>query len=142
MAMIHLIYVSSARSELGAEELARVLESSVRHNTSQHVTGFLLYLNGSFIQVLEGEKTVVDETYSRIQQDPRHTGLILIDRSPITARSFSRWSMGFKPLKATDLADHPAYAPVIRDGLIVASIGAKKGLTLDMLKQFALNQRG
>jgi hypothetical protein len=142
MALIHLIYVSSARVELEAEELVRVLDSSVRHNIQQQVTGMLLYLNGSFMQALEGEETAVDETYSRIQQDPRHTGLVLGERAPIKTLSFSRWSMGFRPLKATDVANHPAYALVFRDGFIVTSIGANKGFAFDMLMQFALNQRG
>jgi hypothetical protein len=142
MSLINLIYVSSARTALGTEELAAILESSVRLNALQHVTGMLVYSNGNFMQLLEGQETAVDETYARIRQDPRHTGLILIDRAPISSRSFGRWSMGFKRLEATDLATHPAYTPLIRDGFDTAAISATKGLALDMLKDFAMNQRG
>lgn len=142
MAIFNLIYVSSALTELGTDELTKILESAVRHNAQQLVTGMLLYSNGSFMQVLEGEGAVVDETYARIQQDGRHTGLILIERAPIKGRSFENWSMGFKCLQGTDVATHPAYAPFFKDGFDAATIGAKKGIALDILKSFALNQRG
>ena len=109
MALVGLIYVSSAREQLGTRQLSRILESAVRHNNEQRLTGMLLFLNGSFMQVLEREETAVDETYSRIQQDPRHTGCIVIDCSPIKERSFTQWSMGFKCLEACDVvATRPA----------------------------------
>jgi hypothetical protein len=96
MALIHLIYVSTASIDYDDDELDRMLESSVRHNTSQHVTGMLLYARGNFIQVLEGEDTAVDETYDRIAKDPRHKGLIVIEREPIKKRDFDQWNMGFR----------------------------------------------
>jgi hypothetical protein len=102
----------------------------------------LLYLNGSFMQVLEGEEAAVDETYSRIRQDPRHAGCIVIDRWPIEKRSFSQWSMGFKCLQASDVVAHPAYTSLLSNGFDAAAIGAKKGGALYMLKQFASRQRG
>lgn len=139
MTLIHLVYVSSALKELEAEELTRLLDSSFRHNAQNNVTGMLLYLNGSFMQVLEGNETEVDETYSRIRQDPRHSRLILIDRAPIQARSFADWSMGFKHMDATDIAAHPAYNPILRSGFDSA-VGAREGLALELLKVFAASQ--
>lgn len=140
MALIHLIYVSNADHDMDIGELERILESSARHNQPQHVTGMLLYANGSFMQVLEGEEAAVDETYGRIEQDPRHTGLFMVEREPIMARSFDRWNMGFKQLDASDAAAHPAYAPFFSEGFDATAIGAKKGLALDMLRVFAHGQ--
>lgn len=102
----------------------------------------LLYLNRSFMQVLEGEEAAVDETYARLQKDPRHTGVMLIDRSPIEARSFGQWGMGFKRLAVTHVAAHAAYLPFINGGFDAAAIGAKNGVALDLLKKFASTQRG
>jgi hypothetical protein len=141
MALVHLIYVSSACARLGADELKRILVSSDRHNTHQHVTGMLLYLNGSFMQVLEGEEVAVDETYARILLDPRHTGIILIERATIDTRSFGRWSMGFKSLHAAEVSGLPAFAAFFSSGFNVASIGAQKGLAYEMLELFARNHR-
>jgi hypothetical protein len=140
MSLVSLIYVSSARAELGPEELNRILESAVRHNTAQDVTGMLLYLNGSFMQVLEGEESAIDETYSRVRQDPRHIGVLQIDRARTKARSFDQWSMGFKHLKASDVDELPAYTPFFKDGFNAAAIGAKNGAALDILMKFASSQ--
>jgi hypothetical protein len=141
MALVHLIYVSHTPTELGSVELGRLLESSVRHNLAQHITGMLLYLNCSFMQVIEGEEAAVDETYSRILQDPRHTGIMLIERATIKTQSFGHWSMGFKRLQSKAVADHPAYSPLLRVGLDAAAIGARKGLAMELLNEFARNQR-
>jgi hypothetical protein len=141
MALVHLIYVSSARAELGVEALKNILSSSDSHNTQLQVTGMLLYFNGSFMQVIEGEEAAVDETYARILLDPRHTGVILIERKPIETRSFSRWSMGFKSLRAAAVADLPAFAPFFSSGFDLASIGGQQGLAKEMLELFAGNHR-
>lgn len=141
MALIHLIYVSTARREYGVEELDKILESSARHNAPQHVTGMLLYAGGSFLQVLEGEETAVDETMSRIENDPRHTDIYLIEREPIDKRSFAQWSMGFRRLGAAEAASHPAYAPFFEHGFQEADLGARPGLALTMLKNFGRHMR-
>lgn len=141
MALIHLIYVSTATRELDAAELDKILEASARHNTPQHVTGMLLYAEGNFMQVLEAEEEAIDETYSRIASDPRHTDLFVIEREPIERRDFDQWSMGFRRLGATEAAAHPAYAPFFERGFDAAQIGAHPGLALDMLKEFGLDQR-
>ncbi|WP_295446165.1 BLUF domain-containing protein [uncultured Thiodictyon sp.] len=140
MSLIHLIYVSTAPKELGTAELDRILESSVRHNTPQQVTGMLLYAGGSFMQVLEGEEAAVDETFKRIKQDPRHTNVFEIAREPLTERNFERWSMGFRCLGAHDAASHPGYAPFFARGFDPATIGAHPGLALEMLMDFGRNQ--
>lgn len=63
MSMIQLIYVSTANHLLSELEIRQILDSSIRHNTPQEVTGLLLYSDGSFMQVLEGdEAAVMDES--------------------------------------------------------------------------------
>lgn len=141
MPLIHLIYVSTARAEYGLAELERILESSVRHNTPQQVTGMLLYAAGNFMQVLEGEDTAVDETMSRIEQDPRHFDIHVIEREAIAERSFPGWSMGFRRLGVPEATAHPAYAPFFEWGFKASDIGARPGLALDMLRNFASNTR-
>lgn len=141
MALIHLIYVSTAFSELGAGDLERILESAVRRNTALNVTGMLLYADGSFMQVLEGEAAAVDEVFARVENDTRHTGIFLIERAPIDERSFDKWSMGFKRLDAREAAAHPAYAPFFERGFDAARIGARPGLAFDMLIDFSRRQR-
>lgn len=141
MALIHLIYVSSATAACDAVELEKILVSSARNNTPLQVTGMLLYAQGNFMQVLEGEEEAIDEIYARIAKDPRHDGLFVIEREPIEQRAFDQWSMGFRRLGATEALTHPAYAPFFERGFDAAKIGAHPGLALDMLKEFSVDQR-
>jgi hypothetical protein len=62
------------------------------------VTGLLLYMDGNFIQALEGEKEEVLSTHERIANDPRHRGLITLLQGDIEKRDFGDWSMGFRSL--------------------------------------------
>lgn len=141
MALIHLIYVSSATAACDVAELENILVASARNNTPLQVTGMLLYAEGNFMQVLEGEEAAIDETYARIARDHRHTDIFVIEREPIEQRSFDQWSMGFRRLGASEALAHPAYAPFFEHGFDAAKIGAQPGLALDMLKEFGLDQR-
>ncbi len=139
MALLRLIYVSAAIRELSDEELDAILDSSVRRNKPEGITGMLLYSKGNFMQVLEGDAAVVDATYERIRKDSRHTQLFLLTREPIAARDFSRWSMGFRRLSAKDAEDSPAFAHLLLHGFEAEEIGAQPGLALNMLKEFSRN---
>lgn len=141
-ALVHLIYVSRATQPLSTAELEKVLDSSVRHNTPQGVTGMLLCAAGSFMQVLEGEAAAVDETFSRIAEDPRHTSIMLLHRGPLAERRFRSWSMGFRHLRAEDAAAHPEYAPFFQQGFNPGRIDAQPGLALDMLAHFRPERPG
>lgn len=142
MGLFQLIYVSTAsEADLDEGVLADILESAVRHNTPDGITGMLLYAGGSFMQVLEGEQSKVEETYARVQTDPRHRDVIIIDERPIEHRDFSQWRMGFRALKSADAATHPAYAAFFAQGFDARLMGARSGDALDMLKDFAANQR-
>jgi hypothetical protein len=137
MALSQLIYVSTATRELEADDVGKILESAVRHNAVNDVTGMLLYASGNFLQVLEGEEVAVDEAFSRISRDDRHRDIIEISRGTVPARDFAAWSMGFRGVSATDAKALPGYAPFFVQGFNAVTIGAKPGLALDMLKRFA-----
>lgn len=142
MKLIQLIYVSSSPDpQVSPIELERILQSAVRHNLAQGITGMLLYANGTFIQVLEGEEAAVDETFARVERDPRHTGVFVIDRAPIRDRAFGQWSMGFKRLGQADAVSHPSYAPFFEHGFDLSQIQARPGVALEMLTDFARNSR-
>jgi hypothetical protein len=93
--LIHCIYASSAASSFKEYDIPALLEQARMANAERDLTGMLLYIDGSFFQVLEGEAAAVDEVYGRILQDSRHTLVTLIIREPIAARNFSEWTMGF-----------------------------------------------
>lgn len=93
--MIQVIYTSRAKAPFSVEALRDLLAKARRRNTERGVSGMLLHVEGSFLQVLEGEAGPVQALYDLIGRDPRHTGVILLARRTIDARCFADWSMAF-----------------------------------------------
>ena len=92
-----LVYLSTARALFSDSELMELLKISQVRNAPAGITGLLLYSNGNFIQLLEGDGEAVQTLYARITRDPRHHNCIqLFDRAAET-RLFPDWSMGFRP---------------------------------------------
>lgn len=141
MALIHVIYISTAKKQYDTAELDSILKSAVRYNDAHAVTGMLLYVGGSFMQVLEGEELSVDAAFARISNDSRHDGILLIQRELISHRSFDRWSMGFRRIGPTDADAHHAFAAFFKQDFQPSSMGVKPGLALELLKDFGLSQR-
>ena len=93
--LIHCIYASRATVALSDADVQSLLERSRGKNSARGITGMLLFIEGSFFQVLEGDAAVVDELYEIIAHDTRHDRVTQIIREPIAQRSFGEWSMGF-----------------------------------------------
>ncbi|OHX13264.1 hypothetical protein BI347_06905 [Chromobacterium sphagni] len=141
MALQHLIYVSTARKELSNAELETLLESCVRYNLQNDISGVLLYGPGCFIQVLEGEAAAVGETYQRILDDPRHHNLIEIIREDIEQRSFANWRMGFTRLDAAAIRNHPGFTDIYGPDFQPKRLAGRPALAMNMLLTFRENCR-
>ncbi len=87
--LYHLVYLSAATDEFSEDDLTDILAASRRNNPKRDITGMLLYSDGGFIQALEGPKQEVLDLYEKIEQDPRHSGAIMLANGPIEERSFS-----------------------------------------------------
>lgn len=101
--MFYLIYISTSSRLMNEEELAAILTESRKNNSQKDITGMLLYGEGTFIQVLEGEKETVLAVYRKIKNDIRHRGLINMVTGETAERTFPEWSMGFKTTDAETL---------------------------------------
>ncbi len=98
-----IVYVSSASRILRQVELLGILEASRVNNYADDITGLLLYADGAFIQVLEGEAARVECLIRKIRRDGRHRQfLILLDRVA-DERDFEGWSMGFRRVTVEEL---------------------------------------
>lgn len=93
--MLQIVYVSAAIAPLALEDLHHLLVLARAKNVIHRVTGMLLYDSGSFLQVLEGPDTAVEQIFAGIQRDPRHHQIKVLIRQPIDHREFPEWSMGF-----------------------------------------------
>lgn len=105
--MIHLIYSSATAQPLSNEELEEILERSRTNNAVAGLTGMLLYDDGAFFQVLEGDSEAVEALYEKIEQDPRHTRVKKLIAEPIAERDFGEWTMGYPRVSKQDLKDIP-----------------------------------
>lgn len=109
MTLIALTYVSAASHKMSDEELLDILEVSRENNRKHNITGMLLYRDHYFIQVLEGERSVVEPLYDKIAQDDRHHHVLLVGKDKIDERSFSDWTMGFRDLNKMDVSELDGY---------------------------------
>jgi hypothetical protein len=96
--MYYLIYLSAGTNWFTQPELEELLRISVENNKRNNITGLLLYSEGNFIQLLEGEEMTVKKVYDKISQDPRHKGITPITDGVIENRIFPDWAMGFKTI--------------------------------------------
>jgi hypothetical protein len=91
-----LIYVSTAVSAMGPQELASILEKSTTMNRKDDVHGMLLLSEGNFMQCIEGEVAGVERTFARITASRLHHRVIEMFRSPVAQRRFSDWHWAFQ----------------------------------------------
>lgn len=101
--MYRIIYLSSAVTKLSDEEISSLLIQSRKHNTEYNITGVLVYIEGDFIQVLEGKKETILFLFEKIKNDSRHKGIICVFNDSIKERQFKDWSMGFCSLEYQNL---------------------------------------
>jgi len=113
--MITLIYGSSATRKMSEQELLEILETSHHNNLALDITGMLLYADGNFLQVLEGEEEAVTTVYAKIQKDPRHQGLMVYVKQPIKERQFADWEMGFVDVQRIGAKNIPGYTDFLND---------------------------
>ena len=92
--LVRCVYASRLGKSHSPKLLNDILETSRKHNTKHGITGVLVATSDSFIQVLEGGRAQVSETYNAITQDKRHSDVTLLSFEEITQRSFEGWSMG------------------------------------------------
>ena len=134
--MIHLIYVSTVVGEMSDEDLLFLLEQSRMRNQKQHITGMLLYLHGTFIQVLEGAEKDVNEIYAAIVKDDRNTGNIVIKNAEINERAFPDWTMGFKHLSKNSIVNVAGYTEFLDREITPAQIAKQSNIAINLLYNF------
>jgi Sensors of blue-light using FAD len=101
--LVHCIYASTAVRPFNEAQLATLIQGARVKNESLGVTGILIYMSGRFLQILEGEATVVEQLYATIEHDQRHKEVTQIIFESIRAREFCDWSMSMIDLSGDKL---------------------------------------
>jgi Sensors of blue-light using FAD len=103
--LISLIYASRSTEHFHEHEIPDLLQQVRIANAKQEFTGMLLYIGGSFLQVLEGQPEMVDAAFSKILKDKRHTQITLIANESIPERAFEGWTMMHKTLDPVEAGE-------------------------------------
>lgn len=138
--LIRIVYVSFATQPFEEKDLLHLLAKCRSNNTEQGITGQLVYSEGSFMQVLEGPREVVDATFARIKKDTRHHNVTLIERSTIDERQFGEWSMGFRSLSRQQLQDIEGYNYHLDDDMKAKGGPHANQLFVDELMKYVKKQ--
>lgn len=109
-ALFRILYCSrNLIGEIGSgqdQPIMHILETARANNSRKDVTGALLYSSGYFAQVLEGPKSAIEHVFERIQRDPRHGDVTVLECSGIGSRDFPAWSMArVQPVSEVQAAD-------------------------------------
>lgn len=73
-----LCYISTATPEFDIEQVEELFQTWQEKNARQDIKGILLFSEGHFFQVLEGERTAVLALFNAINKDRRHSEIIQV----------------------------------------------------------------
>jgi hypothetical protein len=99
MSLIQLVYASKPFG-FDSATLNGILSDARRLNPENDVTGALICRADMYLQLLEGPKEAVEDTYDRITRDNRHVEVQRLVSKPIKTRLFANWAMRDDPARS------------------------------------------
>ena len=132
----YLIYVSDSSNFQNKEEVNEILDTvSIRNNTL-NISGFLVFKNGNFLQLLEGDKAAVINLFSKIKKDTRHKNVTQILENESLNRIFDDYESGFlvpKNQQVLDqLKDHLLYLKLLESPKLNSTIAILENILSKM----------
>jgi hypothetical protein len=123
--LTRLIYISRAVGPQTTTVTSQILETARAFNKSHGLTGVLCQGKGLYVQVLEGERSVVNSLYRRIAADSRHVDAEIVIFGEIKNRQFKEWSMALVNLSIDDpmvTMKHPEFDPYSADSRAIIGL--------------------
>ena len=77
-----ICYVSTANKELSKSDISLLFKTVRQKNDILGVTGILMFSEGNFFQIMEGEHHTINDIFKNIKVDPRHYNVIKILQKP------------------------------------------------------------
>lgn len=100
-----VIYSSASSTPLQQEDLDDILTKARSKNARSGITGALAYVDGCFLQVLEGEAGAVQQLMARIATDLRHERVTVLQAGEIAEPAFPDWQMAYVSATAAQVAE-------------------------------------
>lgn len=90
-----LVYSSESTMPMQLDDLEEILEHARASNAAQGITGALIYAEGIFLQILEGDRVKVEALMARIRRDLRHQTVAVLREEEIPLPAFGGWKMAY-----------------------------------------------
>lgn len=90
-----LIYSSQATAEMSVNDLEQILADARAGNEKHNITGVLVYIDGVFLQVLEGDKETVLSLMRSIANDSRHSLVKVFHEAEVDRPTLGSWRMAY-----------------------------------------------
>ena len=103
--LVRLAYFSTSEKILSNEELLSMLTRFRQKNSEFDICGLLVYCEDCFFQVIEGNKTDIEQLWRNIVKDKSHSLVTQILKCPINEKSYAEWSMAFTRFRHSNEVD-------------------------------------
>jgi hypothetical protein len=90
-----IIYSSKSATPMQMDDLEDLLEHARQSNAEKGITGALVYVDGVFLQILEGELGTVQKLMGKISKDYRHETVTVLKEGATPSASFCDWEMAY-----------------------------------------------
>lgn len=120
--LTHLIYTSASAPTFDPAQLGTILRAARINNARRAITGMLLYIPGSFFQVLEGDEATLTQLFAIITSDSRHRNVTKIIHEPIARRDFGDWTMGFSSWDLSEIGNGEGMNDFFQQGQSLANL--------------------
>jgi len=92
------IYASRAREGLTENDAQAIQVHSGRTNALDGITGVLIFTGRHFVQLIEGAPDAITDLVIRLERDPRHSRINVLEDERVRDRAFPSWDMLLIPI--------------------------------------------
>lgn len=90
-----IMYSSQATQPMTVSGLEQILTDARTGNEARNVTGALVYVDGVFFQILEGDEDVIRNLMASIARDSRHHSVKVFYEAEVDSPAFQSWRMAY-----------------------------------------------
>lgn len=97
-----ICYISKLANNLDNKDVEKIFEETQSKNNQKNIKGILLFEFGTFFQVLEGKKELIEDLYhNKICLDSRHSDIQTLINYNIKEPIFNEYSSEFNIVKTS-----------------------------------------
>ncbi|WP_186644222.1 BLUF domain-containing protein [Fluviispira vulneris] len=131
-----VLYRSEQTQKFGEGELEKIINSALKNNAKNEITGILITRGVFFLQLLEGDIKNVVDMFSKIKRDPRHKNIEVLLNEEADFRVFTKWTMGV--IEDSSLTNLPEMLKTI-DAILKQKEKESNVKVIEILKIFTAN---